>query len=117
MKLQTLSIVTGAGLFLAACGDMAGGQPETDPVTRALSGNTMTFGEVSIEVNPDGTLAGETPDGDLAGRWAVRDGQWCDTIVEPEAYAGTTCMDVELGDGEITFLDADGTPRNTWQIS
>lgn len=116
MKKQTFALMATAGLALAACGDMMGGQPEPDPITRALSGNTITFGAVSMNVNRDGTLDGETPSGTLQGRWAVRDGQWCDTIVEPENFAGTTCTDVELGDGEITFLDDDGSPGNTWQI-
>lgn len=125
MNARTLGMIAAAGLALAACDNMMGGQPpvepaaqaHVDPITQALSGNTLTRGDISIHINPDGTLSGTSPAGDLIGTWEVQDGQWCDTIVEPEAAAGAHCMAVALGDDEVTFINPDGSPGNTWEIS
>ncbi|MCC5987678.1 MAG: hypothetical protein JJT95_08350 [Pararhodobacter sp.] len=116
MKAQSFALVCAAGLALTACGDMMDRPADVDPVTRAVSGNTLTYGNVALNVNPDGTLDGTTPAGDLRGTWMVQNGQWCDTIIEPEDQAGTTCMNVELGDSELTFINPDGSRGNTWQI-
>lgn len=112
MRVKSFALFAAAGLALAACGETMGGATEMDPITRAVSGNTLTRGDTAIEVNTDGTLGGH-----VRGTWTVSNGQWCDTIIEPEEVAGTTCMGVELGDGELTFINDDGTPGNTWQIS
>ena len=115
MRKQTCILVAAAGLTLAACGDMMTGQAEMDPITRALAGNTISIGESVVNVNRDGTLDGTTPNGELRGAWAVRDGRWCRTITSPEANAGTQCQEVDLGEGEVTFTAANGQ-TSTWQI-
>ena len=116
MRASIFGMTAAAGLALSACGDMTGGQPEMDPITRAISGQTLTRGDNTIMIMPNGAMRGTTPAGELLGVWEVRDGQWCRTISAPENVAGTACQGVELGDGEITFLEGDGSPGNTWQI-
>lgn len=116
MKAKSFALVCAAGLALTACGDMMNGSADIDPVTRAVSGNTLVHGDVAINVGTDGTLDGTTPGGEFSGTWIVQNGQWCDTIIEPADMAGTTCMNVELGDSELTFINEDGSPGNTWQI-
>ena len=91
------------------------GQAEMDPITRALAGNSLVLGDSIVNVNADGTLDGTTPNGELRGAWAVRDGRWCRTITLPETNAGTQCQEVELGEGEATLTAADGR-ASTWQI-
>ena len=117
MKARSMALVAAAGLTLAACDGMMGASTQMDPVTRAVSGNTLTRGDVVINVNSDGTLAGTTPDGAFSGTWTVQNGEWCDTIIEPAEMAGTTCMNVDVGDGELTFINPDGSRGNTWEIS
>ena len=117
MKATPFALAAAAGLALAACDGMMAGQPTMDPITRAVSGNTLTRGDVAITVNTDGTLEGTTPAGEFSGTWTVQGEQWCDTIVEPADMAGTTCLNVDIGDGEITFINPDGSRGNTWEIS
>ena len=116
MRKQSFVLVAVAGMALTACGDMMTGEAEMDPITRAVSGQTLTLGDSAINVMPNGALTGTVPGGELRGAWEVRNGQWCRTITMPERTAGTACHDVELGDNQITFLNPDGSPGDTWQI-
>lgn len=116
MRKQSFALIVGTGLALTACGDMIASESEMDPITRAVSGQTLIQGENVINTNADGTMTGTTAGGDeIRGAWAVRNGQWCRTLTLPARLAGTACQDVELGDGEITFTAADGGSA-TYQV-
>lgn len=82
-----------------------------DPITEALSGKILVAPGQEITAHADGRLigkVGQNLDTDLVGAWEIRDGQWCRTLTEPAAAAGTACQDITLGDGVVTIVGGNG---------
>lgn len=88
---------------------------DTDPITAAVSGRTLTLGSSRLDVGADGTLTGVIRNGDeLVGTWSVQNGQWCRTIVQPTRLAGSECQNASVGNGTFTVDGLQGPL--TWQI-
>lgn len=106
------------GIFgvLSACNQTMNStavNPEADPITQAISGKRLVADRGDfIDVNANGILTGMVgPDQSnrLAGAWEIRNGQWCRTLTEPAALAGTSCQDASLnGDGTVTIDGVNG---------
>lgn len=112
----TLSMCFSAMLVGGCMQDQATVQIE--PLTVAdVSGKTVTAGETSIYVNPNGALSGSGPAGAIEGTWEIRNGQWCRTITAPEAWANTRCQEARLTGNILTLPNADGTAMVNWTIT
>ncbi|WP_156883586.1 hypothetical protein [Salipiger mucosus] len=76
----------------------------------ALSGKTLSNSDTTLIVNADGTLTGQEATGEaVSGTWTVEDGQWCRTLTQPEAYAGTSCRTVLIEGDQVTLARPDGS--------
>jgi len=91
---------------------------QMEPLTvAAVSGKTVTAGDTTIYVNPNGTLSGTGPAGSIAGTWEIRNGQWCRAITAPQAWVGTQCQDAQLTGNNLTLSNAAGTAMVNWTIT
>ena len=116
--MKTIKLVAGAipMLLLAACMD-AEPEDSLDPITRAISGKTLSADGNAITMEADGSLVGTLSGGTaVKGAWEVRDGDLCRTLVEPENLVGTECQKAVLGDGVITITGL-GNRDVTWTIN
>ncbi|MEM8956460.1 MAG: hypothetical protein AAGC86_01475 [Pseudomonadota bacterium] len=98
-------------IICLVCLSLAATSVRADPVTEALAGKTLVAPGQNITTHADGTLTGkvgENLDIDLIGTWEIRDGQWCRTLSQPAAAAGSACQDITLGDGVVTIVGSRG---------
>jgi hypothetical protein len=80
------------------------------PLRAQLSGKTLTNEFVTMALTKDGQIIGKESTGEVTrGTWTVRDGQFCRTLTEPAAYAGTACQDVAFSGNQVTFTRANGS--------
>lgn len=91
---------------------------QVEPLTvAAVSGKTVTAGNTSIYVNPNGTLSGSGPAGAIAGTWEIKNGQWCRAITAPRAWVNTQCQNAKLNGNILTLPNAVGTTVVNWTIT
>jgi len=96
------------GLTLTACAETT--TAPLDPIAAQLSGKKLVNERSSFDVNPDGSLTGQAGDVSFVGAWAIRDGQWCRTLEEPEQFAGTACQDIAFNDDGTVTIDGTNGP-------
>lgn len=100
-----------AVLLLAGC-DMAPRASVTqsdEPEWLQNVGKPLTRGDMTVTLNPDGTITGSG----FEGTWEERDGKYCRTLTKPERLAGTECQTVTVNGNEVTIVSESGT-STTW---
>lgn len=65
---------------------------------------SLDTGQV-INANADGTLTGAG----VKGTWTIKNGQWCRTLTEPKAFAGSACQKMDIQGNVMTLTRANGS--------
>ena len=117
MKTKLALSMSVSALLAAGCMQDQTKAPMQPLTVAAVSGKTVTAGETSIYVNPNGTLSGIGPAGAIEGTWEIRNGQWCRAITAPKAWVNTRCQKPRLTGNILTLPNADGTAMVNWTIT
>lgn len=74
------------------------GQSQEGGLAAALTGKTLTSDQGwQFSLGPGGALSGREADGTkISGSWHIKDGKFCRTLVQPAAWAGSSCRAVSM---------------------
>lgn len=91
-------------------------EPKFEPIATAgqfldvVAGQPITYENGAVLVaEPDGTLGGNVDGEAPGGRWSFSAGQFCRVMEVGGVTYPELCNVVEVGEGLIRFLNADGT--------
>lgn len=103
-----------AAVTIAFCGTAALSNSDDD-IKKRLAGKTIVSGEAQFSFRRNGRITGSFRDTKFKGAWTARDGKFCRTLTEPEAWVGTECQPISFGEGTVTITGRNGPIEYTFK--
>lgn len=114
--IRSIAITATIALLTGCMGSTGTDSAEAvSPLHTALSGKTLANETSTLVLQSDGQMTGSiSSGGTIEGSWSIRGEQFCRTLIEPAAMAGSECQDVAIDGTQATFTTSRG--ERSWTI-